>query len=69
MVKNINKLKGKMAENGYTLKRLTEELGISENTLRRKMNDENSEFTVGESDAIRKMLNLTIEEFFNIFYE
>lgn len=69
MVKNINKLKGKMAENSYTLKRLSEELGITENTLRRKMNDESSEFTVGESDILRKKLKLTTEEFLNIFFE
>ena len=69
MVKNINKLKGKIAENNYTMKKLSEELGITENTLRRKMNEESSEFTISESDSLRKMLNLTIEEFLNIFYE
>lgn len=69
MVKNINKLKGKMAENNYTMKRLSEEMGITENTLRRKMNDDSSEFTISESDTLRKKLNLTTEEFLNIFFE
>lgn len=69
MVKNINKLKGKMAENNYTMKKLSEEMGITENTLRKKMNDDNSEFTISESDLLRKKLNLTTEEFLNIFFE
>ena len=69
MVNNINKLKGKIAENNYTIKRLSKEIGMSETTLRKKINDDSSEFSISESEKIRKKLNLTIEEFLNIFFE
>lgn len=68
MVKNVNKLKGKIAEKGYTLKRLSEELGLTELTLRRKINDNNYDFYLGETTDVAKILNLSGEEYLEIFF-
>jgi len=68
MVANINKLKGKIAENGYTMKSLSKEIGMSETTLRRKINFENQDFTIGESQKVREKLNLNVEEYLYIFF-
>lgn len=68
MVKNVNKLKGKIAEKGYTFKKLSEELGLTELTLRRKMNDNNYDFYLGETTDIAKILELSGEEYLEIFY-
>lgn len=35
---NANKLRGKMAENGYTQEKLALQIGVSTNTLSRKIN-------------------------------
>lgn len=69
MVKNVNKLKGKIAEKGYTFKKLSEELGLSELTLRRKINDDNYDFYLGETTNIAKILELSGEEYINIFFD
>jgi hypothetical protein len=68
MVANVNKLNGKIAENNYTKKRLAEELGITEPTLRKKMYDANAEFFLGETVKIQKILKLTNEEYIAIFH-
>jgi AraC-like DNA-binding protein len=68
MVANIDKLKGKITENRYTMKKLSEEFGMTETTLRRKINDEKSEFSVNESWKLKKLLNLTLEEYLIIFF-
>lgn len=68
MVANINKLKGKITENRYTIKSLSKEIGMCETTLRNKLYNENSEFYVSESWKLKEVLNLSIEEYLNIFY-
>lgn len=68
MVANINKLKGKITENRYTVKSLSEKMGMCETTLRKKINDENSEFYVSESWKLKEILNLSTKEYLNIFY-
>lgn len=68
MVANINKLKGKMAENGHTTKSLAKEMGVSETTFRRKVYYPDQDFKIGESQKIRQILNLTIAEYVNIFF-
>ena len=69
MVANINKLKGKITENEYTFKTLSEELGMCETTLRRKINDKNAEFTISEGWKLKNKLKMSIEEYLNIFYD
>ena len=65
MVQNINKLKGKITENGYTIKTLATELGICETSLRRKINDK-SEFSISESLIVKDRLNLSNNDIFQI---
>lgn len=68
MVQNINKLKGKITENGYNLKSLSKEMDLCELTLRRKINNNNSEFTLSESLKIKKILNISNQDYLEIFF-
>lgn len=68
MVTNINKLKGKITENRYSLKSLSKEIGMCETSLIRKINNKNSEFTISESWKVKELLHLTNEEYLNIFF-
>ncbi len=54
-------------ERGYTLKRLSNEAGIKKTALYRKLTGI-TEFTRIEIERIAKVLNLTNEEIFNIFF-
>lgn len=67
MVQNINKLKGKITENGYTIKTLAFDIGICEVSLRRKINN-NSEFTLSETLKVKDKLNLTGQDYLDIFF-
>lgn len=67
MVQNINKLKGKITENGYTIKSLATEVGLCETSLRRKINRK-SEFTLSESLKIKDKLNLSSNDYLDIFF-
>lgn len=53
-----NKLLGKIAERGYTQKRLAEEMGIGANTLSKKINGK-SGIEIDEADLICKILGIT----------
>ena len=68
MVANIDKLKGKIVENRYSFKKLSEEIGICEMSLRRKINNKESEFTITESWKVKELLHLTNNEYLNIFF-
>lgn len=67
MISNVNKLKAKMVENEYTIKSLSEKLGMCETTLRRKINNK-SEITIAESQKIKDLLNLTKNEYIELFF-
>lgn len=67
MVQNINKLKGKITENGYNIKSLASEIGICETSLRRKIN-EKSEFSISESLIVKDKLNLSNQDYLDIFF-
>ena len=68
MVKNINKLKSKVVEKGYTFKKVSEELQLCEITLRRKINDEKYDFYLGETLKLKEILNLSNTEYIEIFF-
>jgi hypothetical protein len=68
MVQNVNKLKGKITENGYNLKNLSKAMDLCELTLRRKINNSNSEFTLSESLKIKKILNISNQDYLEIFF-
>lgn len=67
MVANVGKLIGKIAENGYNNGAFAKAMGMSAVTLRRKMHDEQYEFTIGESIKARDLLNLKMDEYLVIF--
>lgn len=67
MVQNINKLKGKITENGYTIKTLSAEIGLCETSLRRKINDK-SDFTLSESLKVKDRLHLSTDDYLDIFF-
>ncbi len=61
---NINKLKGLFVEKGYTQKDIAKELGMTTETLRRRMNSE-----IFNSDEINKLIDiLDIKEPMEIFF-
>lgn len=66
MVKG-DKLRGRMVENRYTLKKLADSIGISSASLVRKINGM-TDFTVGESAKVKELLNLSNEDYLDIFF-
>lgn len=64
---NIDKLKGKIAENRMTVLALASKTGISKDTLYRRMSEGES-FTVGEVDKISQALHLSVEDINAIFF-
>ena len=68
MVQNVNKLKGKITEKGFTIKALSSELGLCELSLRRKINNNKSEFSLSESLKVKEALQLTTDEYIDIFF-
>jgi len=65
---NINKLKGKIVENGLTVEALAEKLGVDRSTLYRKLNAEGETFTIKDANMICKALELNIHEATAIFF-
>jgi DNA-binding Xre family transcriptional regulator len=65
---NINKLRGKIVEQGVTIEKLAQEIGIDRSTLYRKMNGQGETFTIREANLICKTLNLNGQEATAIFF-
>ena len=65
---NINKLKGKVVENGVTLERLAAEIDMDRATMYRKIKAGGENFSIKEADLIVKSLRLNKEEAVNIFF-
>lgn len=65
---NINKLKGKIVENGLTVAILAEKMGINHATLYRKMNNDGETMLVKDANAIVAALHLTVDEAVAIFF-
>ena len=63
---NINRLKGKIIEKGYSVERLADEINIARATMYRKLNNF-EKITVGEAKRISAVLGLTGEEATEIF--
>lgn len=68
MVHNINKLKGKITENGYTADTFASKLGLCRITVTKKIKKENSDFSISESLKIKDILNLSTEDYLDIFF-
>lgn len=67
MVANVGKFKGKMAESGYNNGAFAKAMRMSDVTLRRKINDADYDFSIGESVRAKKLLNMTDDEYLAIF--
>lgn len=65
---NVSKLKGKIVERGINVDAVAEKIGIDKSTFYRKLANEGSTFTIGEADAISKVLKLTRDEVNAIFF-
>jgi len=65
---NINMLKGKIIENGLTVEKLANKLGINKSTLYRKFSQDGGNISIKEAYLIAKELNLTSEESMSIFF-
>lgn len=65
---NTMKLKGKIVENGFTLREVAKVLDIDDSTLYRKMKSNGTSFTIGEANKLTKVLRLTKDEAMEIFF-
>lgn len=65
---NIDKLRGKIVEKRMNVTLLAHKMGISEDTLYRRINDGGYTFTIKEVDQIVKALNLSTREAMEIFF-
>lgn len=64
---NTDKLKGKMRENRYTIKTLAKAINLSNTGLFNKIHGK-KEFLCSELQSIKKVLNLTEDDFESIFF-
>ena len=63
---NVHKLRGKIIENGMNVEELAETIGITGQTLYRKLKQP-LKLTIGEAIRIKDILDLTDEEASDIF--
>jgi len=66
---DASKLKGKIREKDLTQKDLAEKMGLSLSRFNAKLNGNKAVFTLGEVRAIRKILDLTLEQVDEIFFD
>lgn len=66
---NVNKLRGKIVENGMTIEKFAERIGINRSTLYRRLGGGTCErFTVGEVRQMSEVLNLSSQDVVDIFF-
>ena len=65
---NVNKLKGKIVEKGYSVAKLAKEIDVDKTTIYRKINNNGETFTIDEADRIVNVLSLNAEEAQSIFF-
>jgi predicted transcriptional regulator len=63
---NVNKLKGKVVEKGYTVETLAEMLDIHTSSMYRKLNNF-EKITIGEAKKLKEGLEISEEEACEIF--
>lgn len=66
---NSKLLKSIMLLNGDTNKTLAEYLGISEQSVSKKINETGTEFKQGEISMIKKKYSLTCDQIDSIFFD
>lgn len=65
---NVLKLKAAMVERDVSTEALADNIGINRATLYRKIAAGGAGFTIGEADAIAKVLHLSADERTQIFF-
>lgn len=65
---NVNKLKGKIVENGLNVSQLASFIGIDKTTLYRKLTSNGDTLTISEAEKIARTLNLSMEDVNAIFF-
>lgn len=65
---NVNKLKGKIVENGMTVATLAKKIGVDRATLYRKMSNNGDTMLVKDANRIASVLHLTADEALAIFF-
>lgn len=65
---NILKLKGKLVENGMTIKDLAKVINVNESTVYRKFNNNGDTITIKEAELISVALKLNRDEINSIFF-
>jgi DNA-binding Xre family transcriptional regulator len=65
---NVNKLKGKIVENDFSIEILADTIDIDRSTLYRKLNNKGETFTIREADNISRALNLSVTDALEIFF-
>nr|WP_285851716.1 helix-turn-helix transcriptional regulator [Bacillus licheniformis] len=67
-VVNVNKLRGKIVENGMTIGELAKKIGVDRSTFYRKLNSNGETFSIKEANLICTVLGLTSKEATVIFF-
>lgn len=65
---NVNKLKGKIVEQGLSIEYVAKKIGIDRSSLYRKLNNEGETLTIKEANAIVKVLDIPPNEALDIFF-
>ena len=65
---NVNKLKGKIVENGMTVSTLAVKIGVDRATIFRKLSNQGEPMLVKDANAIVSALHLTSEDALAIFF-
>ncbi len=66
---NVNKLRGKIVENGFDIRSLSKKMGLDRSTFYRKLNNNGDTFTVKEINQMVSLLNLSANDAISIFFK
>lgn len=64
---NVQKLKGRMVENGITIEQLAQKIGVDRSTLYRKMQNDGRTLSSKDINSIIEVLHLSKEDSVAIF--
>lgn len=65
---NMYKLRGAIIGKGYSAEDVAAKIGISRSSIYRKIAEDGRSFSVEEANAIRKLLSLSWNDTFDIFF-
>lgn len=68
MKTDINRLKGKIVENGLSGAKMANEIGVNQSTYYRKLNEGGGSFTISQAQKIAELLCLSPKECNAIFF-